>query len=52
MIRKRISFPVSTLENFFLLFFFQSLIKNVASLISYTFWETVRGQVVARGRAG
>ena len=23
--------------------------KNKASLISYTFWETVRGQVVARG---
>ena len=26
--------------------------KNEAFLISYTFWETVRGQVVARGRAG
>ena len=26
--------------------------KNESSLISYTFWETVRGQVAARGRAG
>ena len=36
-----------------LLFFLQSLVKkNEASLISYTFWEMARGQVVARCRAG
>ena len=32
--------------------YFNLLQENEASLISYTFWKTVKGQVVARGRAG
>ena len=49
---KNMIFYFNTRKLLFVILFPISCKKNEGSLISYTFWEKVRGQVVARGRAG